>query len=938
MKSNLKTQQNVGKNDSLKRTNVQNNQTGSKTLNSLFSLTEVATVDKIAQRNSSIQHLIGSKHPLLHTKMHSSKTPETESTNTILSPSNIAYKTTNRLISLKTTLKGTGERVPKMSSLRPSEIHGSETIKTILNYTKVADKNKSRLNPSRTTLNEKGGTVWKMNTVRNDMQDWGNKEETKKKRPVSTLSHMPSSVTSIPSHHTQSAWDGGVNDRMSYRYSQPSSHAGNIPTKTDRKSINNYINDLNGRVLDVHNNGNNLHRLPEINSISNVNTGAQEGSNNTPSVKVTETTKELNGMNEEHSNIATKKSPSKTRPPNLISEGFPSRINMKSSNDTNGDVEMVPDIPRQGDVHIKLPEIPTRLTKKLGQKERTNSHQKSPPAPPVEIDQIQIPNKSVFSYPITNKTEKSSAASIDGRLADQQRPPVMANKLKLTLLESEQKPLSRIAAPNAVKTATKNEVKSNLISAQNIQLIPYSNALPVNHFVKKQINSFRETSPQQRTVNAPEIKKRYGRPTNRPGAWNNRSNAIEKFSKIQKRLIPPHKSYTSNTLKLASAEVVASPAKKERKHQLMTNHAKSSVNSRSLSETRTPNEISKTGGGRNIIWEMKTRLNAFKQNVPKIQEYQSTEVKVEKIAKIAKGSAFPNQHKQSPLKSELAAIVAPRNNVLDGKTVGNELNSKIYGHQELAQSNNVKSNGMTGLRQDKSISKPQATGSQNKTNSNVENESEVNVSTTNKSLAMGPKTLGTPSEKEVENEGGLQTTPLAIPSTTPRTTSGKTENEGEEENVQSPTQQSTQQSSSTQQQDEMEYEYEQEYSTTDPTGDRGGNKRTPVVGTAGDNIFSGSWKDAARKNAREIALEMEGEWKGVNVSTIGKQNTCPSYKMRYQENAVVIDTIEDQCRIIITWNKRQQREQVKEKLWWGVNTYYRSRTVFVPVVTYVDLR
>ncbi|XP_062579677.1 uncharacterized protein LOC134241658 [Saccostrea cucullata] len=260
--------------------------------------------------------------------------------------------------------------------------------------------------------------------------------------------------------------------------------------------------------------------------------------------------------------------------------------------------------------------------------------------------------------------------------------------------------------------------------------------------------------------------------------------------------------------------------------------------------------------------------------------------------------------------------------------------------------NSLARQNMPSLGRQKPNSPPQpiVTGSPNPTTTNGENklEQEGQLPTARNALRQAVKTTSNPSttnsENELEQETEEQTTQQSGTTSSSNTTSVENENEAEEEQTMSSqqTQQPTQQSTT---QEEGEYEYENDYATTTDgqSGGRGG--RGPQgVGAAGDNIFSGSWKDAVRENAREIALEMEGTWTAINTSTVGRKNTCPSYKMRYQGNAVVFDTIVGQCRVIITWNKRQQREQVKEKVSWGVNTYYRSRTIYVPVVTYVDLR
>uniref|UniRef100_K1Q540 Uncharacterized protein n=1 Tax=Magallana gigas TaxID=29159 RepID=K1Q540_MAGGI len=183
--------------------------------------------------------------------------------------------------------------------------------------------------------------------------------------------------------------------------------------------------------------------------------------------------------------------------------------------------------------------------------------------------------------------------------------------------------------------------------------------------------------------------------------------------------------------------------------------------------------------------------------------------------------------------------------------------------------------------------KPKAvvTDSPKKTTPVGENEfeQEMNGPANKVKPSGGLKTTFNPAtENEIEVEGGITTLRSSSSSTSPISVSGETESEGEEQTMTSKIQQTTEQSTSTQQ-DEMEYEYEYEYSTTTDVNGRMGSGRDPsVVGTA---------------ECSSPKCERDRLGNGRNVDSI------------------------------ITWNKRQQREQVKEKLWWGINTYYRSRFV-----------
>nr|XP_011417161.2 uncharacterized protein LOC105320789 [Crassostrea gigas] len=873
--------------------NIKGNEPGPKTINSLFSLTETASEDKNAQLQQYRKQSIASK-PSVPPRVHS------------------------------------------------SEMHNSASSNTISVVPKVRNINDS-----------------KQNYISSNTQSKPNLDTAIKKRPMSTLSHMSSSVTAIPSHIPQSSWDRSVNDRMSHKYGKPILGGGKSATMADhhRKDSIKDIRRLNvdktenikvfdrikQRGINTQESANGVHRIPttsdtliipsksRISIVADIKNDIHQSKPHKTSSFVENTS--TKDQTKAQLNEAPLNTPQKVKPPNLISEGFPSRMNKVSSNNTAEETEIIPDIPGQGDVHIKLPEIPTRLTKALGQRDRTNSHQKSPPAPPVVVEQIQIPNKSTFSFPNSNKTQEAKSTSIDGTLANLQRPEETANKLKLTLLETEQKPHTRVAAPNAVKSNKRQETKKKIIQAQDIQLIPYSNAIPLDKIMRKQQNHFRKSPSIHSSTNMHGLGKRYDKPVNR----HSKSNTIEKHPRNKADF--NHKS--SVTFRLTSAEVMNTPNKKERKRPLLTTNK--FLNQNHMNSTKVHHK--RTGGGRNIIPEMKFQINkktpSGKITSPNAREYQSSPVKIEKITKHPKVSLLSKYQKKPMQKSELNAIVGIKRISPMGynKQAANDKKYRQNHPNGLSNSNGLKK--MVGSGRRFNI-KPKAvvTDSPKKTTPVGENEfeQEMNGPANKVKPSGGLKTTFNPATENEIEVGGITTLRSSSSSTSPISVSGETESEGEEQTMTSKIQQTTEQSTSTQQ-DEMEYEYEYEYSTTTDVNGRMGSDRDPsVVGTAGDNIFSGSWKDAARQNAREIALEMEGTWTAVNASVIGRQNTCPSYKMRYQRNAVVFDTIDEQCRIIITWNKRQQREQVKEKLWWGINTYYRSRSVYVPVVTYVDLR
>lgn len=142
---------------------------------------------------------------------------------------------------------------------------------------------------------------------------------------------------------------------------------------------------------------------------------------------------------------------------------------------------------------------------------------------------FKFQNKSTFSFPNSNKTQEAKSTSIDGTLANLQRPEETANKLKLTLLETEQKPHTRVAAPNPVKSNKRQETKKKIIQAHDIQLIPYSNAIPLDKIMRKQQNHFRKSPSIHSSTNMHGLGKRYDKPVNR----HSKSNTIEKHPAIR---------------------------------------------------------------------------------------------------------------------------------------------------------------------------------------------------------------------------------------------------------------------------------------------------------------------------------------------------------------------------------------------------------------------
>lgn len=799
---------------------IKGNEPGPRTINSLFSLTEIASEDKNAQLQQYRKQSIASK-PLVPPRV------------------------------------------------QPSEMYDSASSNTI------------SVVPKERKINDSKQYYFGSNTQSKQTSD---KEI--KKRPMSTLSHMPSSVTAIPSHVPQSSWDGSVNDRMSHKYGKPILNEEKSPTMPEnhrkdpikaRQKLNVDITE-NTKVFDrikqhginTEKSANSIHRISTtsdtfiIPSKSRLSVASdtrndihQSKPHKTPSF--VEKTSKID-QTKARLNEASHNTSRKVKPPNLISEGFPSRMSKKSSNNTAEETEMIPDIPGQGDVHIKLPEIPTRLTKALGQRDRTNSHQKSQPAPPVVVEQIQIPNKSVFSFPNSNKTKDAKSTSIDGTLANLQRPKETANNLKLTLLETEQKPHTRVAAPNAVHLNKGQEATKKIIQAQDIQLIPYSNAIPLEKIMRKQQNHFQKTPSLHSSTNMHGLGKRYDKPVNRHSISKMQSNTIEKHPSI--KADPNHKS--SDTLRLTSPEMMNTPNKKERKHQLL-------ITNKILDKNHTEVHHKRTGGGRNIIPEMKFQINkkttsSGKIVSPNAQEYQASPVKVEKITKQPHVSLLSKYQKKPVEKSEVNAIVGLKRISPVGFNKQTTIDHKYRQHHPNSLSNSNGRKKMVGSGRFNLKPKAVVTDSSKKTTTIGENEfeQEINGPANKIKPSGGLKTTSNPViENEIEVEGGKTTLRSSSSSTSPISVSGETENEGEEEQTMtSELQQTTKQSISTQQ-DEMEYEYEYEYSTTTDVNGMMSSRRDPsVVGTAGDNIFSGSWKDSARQNAREIALEMEGTWTG----------------------------------------------------------------------------
>ncbi|XP_060064041.1 uncharacterized protein LOC132544458 [Ylistrum balloti] len=102
---------------------------------------------------------------------------------------------------------------------------------------------------------------------------------------------------------------------------------------------------------------------------------------------------------------------------------------------------------------------------------------------------------------------------------------------------------------------------------------------------------------------------------------------------------------------------------------------------------------------------------------------------------------------------------------------------------------------------------------------------------------------------------------------------------------------------------------------------------------------TGAWKAAARKEARELVLEKEGHWRSVNITTIGrKSDMCPVYDVTYQENAVILSTGHNSCKIVITWHQRPKSRPFQQQTPFGMTNHFVTRMRYVPVVTYVNAR
>lgn len=828
------------------------------------------------------------------TNIERTKTTSSSSLNGTIRSRKVVPKTLSSLFSLpKTTREGQnvllsrlGEKVNFSKTFIPAPLDSS-----LSQYSKAA--NNVSKSPD---VNAKGAIV----NVSNQ-----NLDITVKNRPIATLSHMPSSVTAIPSDQTRSSWDNSVNDRMSYKYKKPEIKREKNLVSRKRDNIG-----VPHRSLTISGKNSEQTKSGILATWSTRKKTDQPQLQDKFHVKISgesKKTRQFQPVVNSDFNMGVKGRLQPQRASNLISEGFPSRINKEISTKTDTKVDMYPDIPSQGDVHIKLPEIPTRLTKELGQGDRTNSHQKSAPEPPVVVEQIQVPTNSVFSYPSSNNTERTlSSTSIDGRLVNIQQPPATAKKLQLTLLETEQKPNSRIAAPFASGLNQSKKAKSKMIHAQNIQLIPYSNAIPMKIFQGESKHSG-NAPPHELSPFKHDGGKRHDKPIKDHRTSKMQSNLLEKQSEAHIKSNVGHKEYKSENFRLTSAEIMTTPSKKERKNITLPSRSHSPGNLpriRNVNDSRSLLHRTKTGGGRNIISEMKSQL---RQNVtsihnevsPNTLEYQGTPVKVEKIPNVSLLSkqnrskvsttsrkvhnvAFSGKHlKQTQLKSNIysnggSGETKPLGLYSASNTGMLKTNVRVPGQGKFAlgephinTSNkmdvkNFNSSGRYNLKNPQPI----VTASSNPTtrNGEFEAEQEGQLQTTQSRIHLGFKTTPSPStrnsEYEVEQEGELQTTKRSTSSSRPTTSAGEIENEAEEEQRPSsqPTQRPTQQSTTPQE----EYEFENDYPTT-MGGQTGGSGRGPqMVGAAGDDIFSGSWKETVRENAREIALEMEGTWTGLD--------------------------------------------------------------------------
>ncbi|CAC5404037.1 unnamed protein product [Mytilus coruscus] len=64
-----------------------------------------------------------------------------------------------------------------------------------------------------------------------------------------------------------------------------------------------------------------------------------------------------------------------------------------------------------------------------------------------------------------------------------------------------------------------------------------------------------------------------------------------------------------------------------------------------------------------------------------------------------------------------------------------------------------------------------------------------------------------------------------------------------------------------------------------------------------DEILTTKWLDSKRKEATLLATELDGIWKDVNRTMIGgATSSCPVYTIKYQDNSVILDTVDNKCR------------------------------------------
>ncbi|KAL5019623.1 hypothetical protein ScPMuIL_002515 [Solemya velum] len=108
----------------------------------------------------------------------------------------------------------------------------------------------------------------------------------------------------------------------------------------------------------------------------------------------------------------------------------------------------------------------------------------------------------------------------------------------------------------------------------------------------------------------------------------------------------------------------------------------------------------------------------------------------------------------------------------------------------------------------------------------------------------------------------------------------------------------------------------------------------------GRGFLTPNWRFAARAETHEVAEETsEGAWRSLNATQFGNTTgICPAFTMQNSGNTLVLETIKDRCKILISWYSRQVPYLISRDYWWGTMTFRDSRTIYEPLVSFIDLR